>query len=149
MSRGYVADIKQKAKENENYREVLYTAKDSQVVLMSLRPGEDIGLEVHDGDQVLYFVAGAGFVVLDDVKHDVGKGSIAVVPAGVRHKVVNTGPEAMKLFTVYAPPQHAAGLVQPVKGADSIETRGEETWPEEAAPDADYEKSRSSVGLGL
>ena len=70
-------------------------------------------MEVHDGDQVIYLIEGEGFAVVDDSKKEIEKGSIVFVPAGVRHNIVNTDDEAMKLFTIYAPPQHAAGIVQP------------------------------------
>lgn len=115
MTNGYVADIKKAAKENKNYRNVIYTGARSQLVLMSLRRGEEIGVEVHDGDQILYIVEGDGFVVLGDKKHTVEKGSIVFVPAGVSHNVVNLDEDSLKLFTIYAPAQHAAGLVQPTK----------------------------------
>jgi mannose-6-phosphate isomerase-like protein (cupin superfamily) len=126
MTKGYVANIKKAAKDNEYFRDVIFTATKSQLVLMSLQPGEDIGMEVHDGDQVIYVVDGEGFVVLDDSKEDVEKGSIVFVPTGVRHNLVNNDDEAMKLFTIYAPPQHAAGTVQPRKHKVHVEDLEEE-----------------------
>lgn len=115
MNSGYVADIKKAAKDNDYFRDVIFTAPKSQLVLMSLQPDEEIGMEVHDGDQILYIVDGDGYAVLDDSKHEIEKGSVVFVPTGVRHNVVNGGDEPMKLFTVYAPPQHAPGTVQPTK----------------------------------
>jgi mannose-6-phosphate isomerase-like protein (cupin superfamily) len=115
MTKGYVADIKKAAKDNKNFRDVIFTATKSQIVLMSLRRGEEIGLEVHDGDQILYLVDGEGVALLDGEKSDIEKGSIVFVPAGVRHNIVNNDEEAMKLFTIYAPPQHAAGTVEPTR----------------------------------
>ena len=115
MTNAYVIDIKKAAKENEAYRRVLVTAGKSQLVLMSLLPGEEIGTEVHDGDQVLYIVDGEGLAIIDGAKKEIDKGSIVFVPAGAQHNIVNTDDDSMKLFTVYAPPQHAAGTVQPVK----------------------------------
>lgn len=115
MTTAYVADIKKAAKDNDYFRNVVFTATKSQLVLMCLRPGEEIGMEVHDGDQVIYLIEGEGFAVVDDSKKEIEKGSIVFVPAGVRHNIVNTDDEAMKLFTIYAPPQHAAGIVQPHK----------------------------------
>lgn len=112
MTKGYVADIKKAAKDNKNFRDVIFTAKKSQLVLMSLRPGEEIGLEVHDGDQIIYVVDGDGVAVLDEQKMEIAKGSILFVPAGLRHNVVNGDDKAMKLFTIYAPPQHAPGTVE-------------------------------------
>lgn len=115
MTKGYVADIKKAAKDNHYFRNVIFTGAKSQLVLMSLRPGEEIGLEVHDGDQVIYLIDGEGVAVLDDSRKEIDKGSIVFVPAGVRHNIINTNHEPMKLFTIYAPPQHAQGVVQPKK----------------------------------
>lgn len=115
MSTGYVADVKKAAKENDYFRNVIFTGAKSQLVLMSLRPGEEIGMEVHDGDQIIYLVDGEGFAVLDDSRKEIEKGSIVFIPAGVRHNIVNTDDECMKLFTIYAPPQHKAGTVEPRK----------------------------------
>ncbi|HET7421654.1 MAG TPA: cupin domain-containing protein [Candidatus Dormibacteraeota bacterium] len=112
MTAGYVADIKKAAKENDRFRNVVFTGAKSQLVLMSLRPGEDIGMEVHDGDQVVYVVAGEGVALLDDARNEIEKGSIVFVPAGVRHNIVNTNGDSMKLFTIYAPPQHSAVVAQ-------------------------------------
>jgi mannose-6-phosphate isomerase-like protein (cupin superfamily) len=126
MTKGYVANIKKAAKDNDYFRDVIFTATRSQLVLMSLQPGEEIGMEVHDGDQVIYVVDGEGFVVLDDSREDVEKGSIVFVPTGVRHNVVNNDDEPMKLFTIYAPPQHAAGTVQPNKDKVGVEDLEEE-----------------------
>src|SRR5689334_5040297 len=112
MTKGYVADIKKAAKDNKNFRDVIFTATKSQIVLMSLRPDEEIGLEVHDGDQIIYLVDGEGVAILDGEKSEIKKGSIVFVPAGVRHNIVSSDDEPMKLFTTYAPPQHAAGTVQ-------------------------------------
>jgi mannose-6-phosphate isomerase-like protein (cupin superfamily) len=126
MTNGYVANIKKAAKTNEYFRDVIFTATRSQLVLMSLQPGEEIGLEVHDGDQIIYVVDGEGLVVLDDSREEVEKGSIVFVPTGVRHNIVNNDDEAMKLFTIYAPPQHAAGTVQPKKDKVQVEDLEEE-----------------------
>jgi|SRR5579864_2189759 len=115
MTTGYVADIKKAGKENDYFRNVIFTGAKSQLVLMSLRPDEEIGTEVHDGDQVIYLIEGKGFAVLDDVVQEIEKGSIVFIPAGLRHNIVNTDDKPMKLFTIYAPPQHAAGAVQPKK----------------------------------
>lgn len=117
MQKGYVLEIKKEAKDNEFFRKVIVTAEKSQVVLMALQPGEEIGMEVHDGDQIIYVVEGDGLVVLDGAEHEVEKGVLIVVPAGVRHNLSNTEDEPLKLFTIYAPPQHAAGLIQPAREA--------------------------------
>jgi mannose-6-phosphate isomerase-like protein (cupin superfamily) len=149
VTKGYVANIKKAAKDNENFRAVIFTATKSQLVLMSLQPSEEIGMEVHDGDQSIYVVDGKGFVVLDDSKHDIEKGSIVFVPTGVRHNVVNNDDEPMKLFTIYAPPQHAAGAVQPKKDTAKREASREERWPEEPPPDVDEEAPLAASTSGI
>jgi mannose-6-phosphate isomerase-like protein (cupin superfamily) len=107
---------------------VLFTASHSQLVIMSLLPGEEIGTESHDVDQTLYVVDGAGMVVFDGVEKDFEKGMVVVVPAGVRHNVINTDDDPMKLFTIYAPPQHAVGTVHRTKAeAEASEERYLET----------------------
>ena len=115
MTQGYVVNIKKAAKDNDFFRKVLVTGTKSQLVLMSLRPGEEIGAEVHKVDQVLYVVDGEGKVVLDGIDKEFEKGEIVFVPAGVQHNVINTDDEPMKLFTIYAPPQHAPGTVHRTK----------------------------------
>ncbi|HET7465283.1 MAG TPA: cupin domain-containing protein [Candidatus Dormibacteraeota bacterium] len=125
MTKGFVGDIKKAAKENDFFRRVLFTGKSSQLVLMSLEPGEDIGAEVHSVDQIIYVVDGEGMVELDGDKKEFEKGDVVFVPAGVRHNVVNSeDKEAMKLFTVYAPPQHADGTIHPTKAdAEAAEAK--------------------------
>lgn len=120
MSEGYVVNIKKAAKDNDLFRTVLFTARKSQLVLMSLLPGEEIGTEVHEVDQILYVVDGEGKIVLDGVDKEFEKGMIVVVPAGVRHNVINTDDEPMKLFTVYAPPEHAAGTIHRTKAEAEV-----------------------------
>jgi mannose-6-phosphate isomerase-like protein (cupin superfamily) len=115
MTQGYIGNIKKAAKDNDFFRKVLFTGTKSQLVLMSLRPGEEIGTEVHKVDQVLYVVDGEGKVVLDGIDRGFEKGEIVFVPAGLQHNVINTDDEPMKLFTIYAPPQHAAGAMQRTK----------------------------------
>ena len=114
--KGYVDNIENLTKENDNFRKVLYTAKHSQLVLMSLKPGEDIGAEVHEElDQFFRVDAGKGKVVLDGVEHEIEDGFAAVVPAGMNHNVVNTGDEPLKLYTVYSPPEHRDGVTHVTK----------------------------------
>lgn len=110
-----IIDIKRAAKENIFFRKVLVTANKSQVVLMSLIPGEEIGTESHDGDQLLYAVKGEGVAVINGVQEPFEKGTMLCVPAGAEHNVINTGDEPFKLFTIYAPPQHAGGTVHETK----------------------------------
>lgn len=108
-------DLKEAAKENDFYRKVLFTGANSQLVIMSLEPGEAIGLESHPADQFLYVVDGEGLAVVGGSEEDFEKGDAIYIPAGEAHNVVNTGDEALKLFTLYSPPQHPAGLVQESK----------------------------------
>ena len=116
-------DIVALAKANTYFREVLSTGAYAQVVVMSIPPGGEIGEEVHAGlDQVLVFVAGEGAAVLDGKRSFVGSGRLVHVPAGALHNVVNTGPGDLRLYTVYAPPQHAPGTVHRTKAdADADE----------------------------
>lgn len=113
-------NVQQLVLENNNFRKVLFTNEHSQVVLMSVLPGEDIGREVHNTvDQVLVFVKGAGEAVIGKETHQIGPGDMFVVPAGAEHDFTNTGNEALKLFTVYSPPEHPDGVVHATK-ADAL-----------------------------
>ena len=116
-------DIIRLAMENSSFRRVLVTGQNSQVVLMSVPPGGEIGEEVHDHvDQVLVFVTGTGEAILGGDRSPVGPGRLAFVPAGTRHNFVNSGHEDLKLYTVYAPPEHAPGTVHETKAdADAAE----------------------------
>lgn len=109
--KGFVANIEKEALDNENFRKVLYTAKNSQLVLMSIQPGEEIGQEVHKLDQFLRVEAGEGKAVLDGVEHAIQDGSAIIVPAGASHNVINTGNAPMKLYSIYSPPEHRDGVV--------------------------------------
>ena len=114
--KGYVENIESLAKANENFRKVLYTAKNSQLVLMSLKPGEDIGEEIHQLDQFLRVEEGSGKTVLDGVEHEIADGSAIVVPAGTKHNIINTSADKpMKLYTLYSPPNHRDGIVHVTK----------------------------------
>lgn len=112
---GYVANIEKLSLENDNFRQVLYTDKNSQLVLMSLLPGEEIGEEVHDVDQFLRVEKGEGVAILNDISHVITDGSVVVVPAGTKHNVVNGGGSLMKLYTLYMPPHHRDGVVHGTK----------------------------------
>lgn len=114
MKKGYYADIEKLTRENANFRQVLYTATDCQLVLMSLLPGEEIGLEVHEeGDQFFRFESGTGKVTIDETEYMVKDGDAVIVPAGARHNVINTSDtEALKMYTIYAPPHHQDGVVR-------------------------------------
>lgn len=115
--KGYHADIETLTTENKNFRKVLYTAKDCQLVLMSLLPNEDIGSEVHEeNDQFFRFEAGEGKVVIDETEYEVRDGSAVIVPAGAEHNVINTSDsEELKLYTIYTPAHHKDGIVRATK----------------------------------
>jgi mannose-6-phosphate isomerase-like protein (cupin superfamily) len=117
MKKGYSADIEKLTLENTNFRKVLYTAKHSQLVIMSLLPNQEIGMETHpDNDQFLRFEAGDGKVIIDETEHTVHDGSVVIVPAGSKHNVINTSSENhLKLYTLYAPPHHQDGMVRQTK----------------------------------
>jgi mannose-6-phosphate isomerase-like protein (cupin superfamily) len=108
-------DLKDVAKDNEYFRKVIFTGVHSQLVVMALGPGEEIGAEVHDVDQFIYVVKGEGQAAIEGTVAPFAKGDALCIPAGRLHNVWNSGEEPLKLFTVYSPPQHAAGTVQKVK----------------------------------
>lgn len=109
-------DIEEAAKQNSNFRAVIHTGEHSQLVLMSLLVGEEIGEEVHGGvDQILFFVEGHGEVSLGGEVSVVGEDDVFFVPAGNKHNVRNTGHEPLKLFTVYSPPEHPDGTIHKTK----------------------------------
>jgi mannose-6-phosphate isomerase-like protein (cupin superfamily) len=117
---GLVIDIEKATLQNENFRKVLNTAKNSQLVVMSLQPGEDIGSEVHDLDQFIRVEAGKGKVILDGKEHALEDDWAVVIPAGVEHNVINTSPtEKMKLYSIYSPPEHPDGTVHATKADDT------------------------------
>lgn len=129
MKKGYKANIEQLTTENANFRQVLYTAADCQLVLMSLLPGEEIGMETHDeGDQFFRFERGEGKVIIDETEYVVTDGDAVIVPMGARHNVINTSEtEALKLYTIYAPPHHQDGVVRATRAlaeADAPEFDG-------------------------
>ncbi len=109
--------IEKETKKNADFRHVLYTGKHSQLVLMSLKPGEEIGEETHqDVDQFFRFEAGEGKVVIDGVDHQIRDGYAVVVPAGAKHNVVNTSKRAhLRLYTIYSPPEHQDAIVRHTK----------------------------------
>lgn len=113
---GYIENIEQLTLENSKFRQVLYTAKFSQLVLMCLKPNEEIGDEVHDVDQFFRFEKGTGKAVLDGVEHNITDGSVVIVPAGTRHNIINlSATEDLKLYTLYCPPHHRDQVVHATK----------------------------------
>jgi mannose-6-phosphate isomerase-like protein (cupin superfamily) len=113
--KGYVTNIEKVSLENDNFRKVLYTDKNSQLVVMALLVGEEIGEEVHDVDQFLRVEKGVGSAILDDLLYPITDGSVIVVPAGTKHNIINTGSDSMKLYTLYMPPHHRDGTVHKTK----------------------------------
>jgi mannose-6-phosphate isomerase-like protein (cupin superfamily) len=109
--KGFVQDIEGLAIGNDDFRRVLYTAKHCQLVLMALKPNEEIGAEVHKLDQFFRVEAGSGEAVLDGVRTEIRTGFAVLVPAGSKHNIINTGSVPLKLYTLYAPPNHRDGVV--------------------------------------
>ena len=114
--KGYCDNIEQRTVENEDFRRVLYTGHNLQLVLMTLQPGEEIGEEVHeDRDQFFRIEEGSGVVDIDGVENKVEDDFAVIVPAGARHNVRNTGSQPLRLYTIYAPPEHKDGVLQSTK----------------------------------
>ena len=109
--RGFVQDSEAIAVTNEEFRRVLYTAEHCQLVLMALKPGEEIGSEVHTLDQFFRVEKGTGVAILDGAQTPIREGFAVIVPAGATHNIVNTGSLPLKLYTLYAPPNHRDGVV--------------------------------------
>jgi mannose-6-phosphate isomerase-like protein (cupin superfamily) len=125
---GYCDNIEQRTLENGDFRHVLYTGHNLQLVLMSLPPGCDIGEEVHeDRDQFFRFEQGSGVVRIDGVDNRVEGDFAVIVPAGARHNVINTGGEPLRLYTIYGPPEHKDGIVQATK-QDAEQRHQAEEW---------------------
>lgn len=130
--RGYKDNIEKLTLENDNFRKVLYTGHHSQLVLMSLKPGEEIGSEVHpENDQFFRFESGEGKVIIDGNEYSVSDGDAVIVPKGAEHNVINTSStESLKLYTIYSPAHHQDGIVRATKAeaeADSPEFDGKTT----------------------
>jgi mannose-6-phosphate isomerase-like protein (cupin superfamily) len=114
--KGFVDDIEKLTEDNDDFRRVLYTGKHLQLVLMALKPGEEIGEEVHDThDQFFRFEAGSGEVIIDGARSKIEADDAVIVPAGARHNIVNTGSGPLKLYTLYGPPEHRDGVVRATK----------------------------------
>jgi mannose-6-phosphate isomerase-like protein (cupin superfamily) len=117
VKKGFVGNIEKETMKNNDFRRVIYTGKFSQLVLMCLKPGEEIGSEVHDTvDQFFRFEEGEGKVVIDDVEHKVRDGMAVVVPSGAKHNVINTSKkDNLRLYTIYSPPEHQDMVVRHTK----------------------------------
>ena len=114
--KGFVQDIEGLAVKNQDFRRVLYTAKNCQLVLMALRPKEEIGAEVHKLDQFFRVEEGNGQAILDGATTAIKAGFAVVVPAGANHNIINTGTVPLKLYTLYSPPNHRDGVVHHTRG---------------------------------
>ena len=130
--KGFVSNIEDSTLKNKNFRKVLYTAKHSQLVLMSLKPKEEIGMEVHhDNDQFFRIEKGRGKCIIDGHEYDIKDGSAIIVPAGAKHNVMNvSSTEELKLYTIYSPAHHKDGIVRATKkeaDANSPEFDGKTT----------------------
>lgn len=119
--KGYLVNIEKATLENTDYRRVLYTSKNSQLVLMSLAPGEEIGEEVHHLDQFIRLEAGQARIIVDGTIHEAQADDAVVIPEGTRHNVINTGAGYLKLYTVYSPPEHKDGTVEATKADEHEE----------------------------
>ncbi|HPU94779.1 MAG TPA: cupin domain-containing protein [Candidatus Gracilibacteria bacterium] len=115
--KGFNANIEKDTLENTNFRKVLYTGQHCQLVLMALKPGEDIGAEIHEeNDQFFRFEQGKGKVVIDENEYEVEDGSAIIVPAGAKHNIINVSDtEELKLYTIYSPAHHKDGIVRATK----------------------------------
>lgn len=109
--KGFVRDIESLTVDNADFRRVLYTAKHCQLVLMALKPKEEIGAEVHELDQFFRVEEGAGVAILDGVSTPIRAGFAVIVPAGTKHNIINTGTAPLRLYTLYSPPNHRDGVV--------------------------------------
>ena len=119
---GYIKDIDSLTVENKDFRRVLYTAKSCQLVLMALKPNEDIGMETHKLDQFFRVEAGLGEAILDGVTTKITEGFAVVIPADTKHNIVNTGTDMLKLYTIYSPPNHRDGVVHHTR-ADALKDK--------------------------
>ena len=124
--KGFCSNIEKETLENNNFRKVLYTGKHSQLVLMSLKPLENIGMEVHnDNDQFFRFEKGQGKCIIDGNEYVLEDGVAVVVPAGAEHNIINTSEtEDLKLYTIYSPAHHKDGIVRETK-QDAIDNEAE------------------------
>lgn len=113
--KGYLANIEKITKENENFRKVLYTGKNSQLVVMNLEPGDEIGEEIHELDQFIRVEEGKGKAILDGLEHEIEDDYAVVIPATTKHNIINTGESKMKLYTIYSPPEHKDGVIHQTK----------------------------------
>lgn len=128
--KGYIQNIDVISIKNEDFRQVLYTAKNCQLVVMAIKPNEEIGMETHTLDQFFRVEAGRGESILDGVHTPISAGFVVIIPAGTEHNIVNTGTTTLKLYTLYAPPNHRDGVIHHTRAeaeADEEEFDGKTT----------------------
>ena len=122
MKKGFITNIEEETLKNEDYRRVLYTAEYSQLVVMSIEPGDEIGEEVHALDQFIRIEAGNGTAVLNKSdEHELKEDFAIVIPAGTQHNVINTGDVSLKLYSIYSPPEHKDGTIHETKAEEQEE----------------------------
>ena len=114
--KGYVQNIEGIAVKNEDFRRVLYTAKNLQLVVMALKPKEEIGMEAHNSDQFFRVEEGTGEAIINGVRTVISKGFAVLIPGGANHNIINTGNVPLKLYTLYSPPNHRDGVVHRTRG---------------------------------
>jgi len=119
--KGIVLNIEEETLKNTDYRRVLYTTKNSQLVLMNIHPGDEIGEEVHELDQFIRLEQGSGLLIMDGVEHQVKDDWAFVIPGGASHNVINTGKDEMKLYSIYSPPEHKDGTIHTTKAEEKEE----------------------------
>lgn len=113
--KGYITNIEKATRENKDFRQVLYTGRYSQLVLMSLKPNEEIGEEVHGLDQFFRIEEGSGKAIIGENEYEIEDGFALIVPAGTKHNIINTGNTELKLYTIYSPPNHRDGVIHSTK----------------------------------
>lgn len=118
--KGFINNIEKITQGNTNFRKVVYTTKNSQLVVMCLQPGEDIGEETHNLDQFIRIETGNAEAILNGTKHPLAAGDAVIIPQGTRHNLINTGANNLKLYSIYTPPEHRDGVVHPTKN-DAIQ----------------------------
>ena len=116
MREYYIKNIEEETRKNRNYRKVLYNNKDQQIVLMSIKVGEEIGMERHDEvDQFIKIEEGEGIAIIREREYKLCKGSVVLIPRGFEHNIINKGEEVMKLYSIYSPPEHRKNLINRTK----------------------------------
>ena len=136
--KGHITNIEKDTLENENFRKVIFTAKNMQLVLMSLEPNEEIGEEMHDDvDQFIRIEKGSGKAILNGEEYEIMDGSSVVIPAGVKHNIINSSAEEkLKLYTIYSPPEHRDGVIHQTK--EDAMSDEEDVFEGETSMEEDY-----------